>query len=546
MARKPTLITEKEIIEGSFLDVNIPKLDWIKVGLTHTITKWIETQTDILARTDNDYSISINLSEKVPNEDRELSKAIQEACKMNFSIYRWREKQYYYYTTSYTGTDEDKKEVLNNLFTLLSKYELEKTKKLNESTKVFEEDSKQNIKYESTDLVMKFHEPSQRFVVLAKTFLGGDKFNFLRTHSEYFGKLMSPVDIPADNINPHLVSTDFFQEDVQAKKIEGKTYFVVSPGLYNDIRVHFNLEEKRKQEFIETQKKISSEHDLSQYNIESENVFGLKIKFVPEIQCFEFYGKGYEDGSSYYGRTPPRSLIALWALNFIYSQDKIDGQFRYPADEMIVDKDKIVFETVEGGSRREKNTRVPASEWQHMAKIKENFEKENQFWSRPEKNIKITHCDFSNMSIFDRYPAVYFDSKGGCYFCYGMRRTGTFKSLGNDSVNQAPSPFIDDFISTDNNEETTKKKRESKFSQTLKAIPISFDEAKYYLNEHPFSEYIKRGSVVLNARIHSQADKMVLSREEMDEAYNTVYLFAELHNNTKKSEVKTPVKRIKI
>lgn len=549
MAKRPILRGDKETIEGSFLDVVVPKFDWIKVNLTHNLTKWVESKTEILDRVDHDYSISINLSDKVPNEDRELSKAIQEACKMNFSIYRWRDKQYYYYTTSYTGTTEDKKSVLQNLFGLLEDYELKKTAKLNESAKVFEEDKNKNLKCESADMVMKFHEPTQRFVVLAKAFLGGEKFNFLRNHSEYWGKLVAPEAVPPDNINERLISSDFFAEDVSVKKIDGKAYFIVSPGCYDDIRVHFNLEEKKKQEFIETQKQVSSEHDLSQYNVTEDNVFGLKIKFVPEIQCFEFYGKGYEESSSYYGRAAPRTLLALWALNFIYAKDKVEGEFKYPEHEMMVDKDKIEFEVVPGGSKREKNTRVPASEWEKMRLIKENFEKENQFWSRPEKSIKITHCELSGLNVFSRYPAVYFDKKGECYLCFGMKRTGNFKAIGENGLYGNSLPPLDDYLIEDSevSSEPQKKKREAKFSQTIKAIPISFVEANYYLNEHPFSEYIKRGSLILNARVHGDVNKMVMGQEEIQETYDTVYLFAKIYNETKQSDnVKPKAKRLKL
>jgi hypothetical protein len=529
MAKKPILRVGSSVKEGEFLGVEVPHLDWIKVDLTYTQRNSIDTKTEELNKVENNYTIQFSVFDKVPQEDKDLTSKIQEICGLRFPNYYWREKQYRFYTTDYTGSDERKKEILINLFNYLKNYEIEKTNQLKDSTETFKEDMLRGIKVESADLIMKFHNQTQRFVVLAKSFLGGDKFTFLRRHSEYAGKLVDPIEITESNENKYLIDKTFFAEDMKNKKIDKNFYFIIHPGLYEDVKMHFNMEEKKQNEFIEQQKKVSAENDLSQYNVEIENVFGLKIKFVPEIQCFEFYGKGYDDPSSFMGHAPNRGLIPLWALNFVYSKEKQpneDGTYGSYSYDLNASKEKIELMVVPGGSKRDKNTRIPAIEWNKLKEIKENFEKENKFWSRPEKAIKITHCQLNSDGIFSRYPAVYFDGKGNSFLSYSCRATGMFKMIGQNS-------FGIDYNAIANESD----KKEKKFSQTIKSIPISFEEANYFLEKHLFSEQIKRGSIVLNGRIHAPADNQYISDEEAQKIYETSYLVTKMHSEAKKNNV---------
>jgi hypothetical protein len=542
MARK-SLKPVAEKLEGSFLDVEVPELDWIKVDLIHNRTKWVDSKTENVEKIEENFNIVINLSEKVLSEDKELSTKIKEICHLSFPPYYWREKSYRFYTTDRTGSLEEKKEILTNLFQLLSKYELDKKSQFEVSSEVFKEDAKNKVTMESVDLLMKFHEPTKRFVVLAKDFLGPEKFALLRKCSEYSTQLSPPSEIVTDN--KFLITTDFFAEELPGKKLDKKTYFFINPSYYEEIKHHFNLEASRQKEFVEKQKRITQENNLSQYNIEIDNPFGLKIKFVEENQCFEFYGKGYFENQGYGDYAPaPRTLLGIWALNFIYSKDKVDPT-SYTIEEMFVDKDKIELEQVQGGTKREKNVRIPASEWPKIKEIKENFEKEMAIWGREEKSIKITHCDFNGPEIFSSYPAIYFDSKGKAFLAYGSRRTGSFKAIGQSSIND---PIFDQTFSHPATEqEGTKKKRESKFSQNLKTIPISFEEAKFFMNEHPFAENIQRGTFELNAVIHSPTNPDIMNFEEKKKVFDTVYLHAEIHAQAEKDGLNKPkVRRIKI
>lgn len=532
-------ITEK--IEGSFLDIHVPKFDWLKVELTHNKVNWIDPKTDDVERVEDNFNIVINLSEKVFSEDKDLSGKIKDICSLSFAPYYWREKSYRYYTSERTGSLEEKKNILNNLLTLLTGYEVEKKNQFDESSQVFKEDAQNRIKLESVDLLMKFHEPTQRFVVLAKDFLGSEKFSLLRKCAEYSSQLALPGEVPT--ANKFLITTDFFAEDLPNKKLEKKTYFFINPSFYEEIKHNFNYEAKQQQEFLEKQKEVSQEKDLSQYNIENENVFGLKIKFIEDHQCFEFYGKGYFENQGFNGRFSPRGLLPLWALNFIYSKDKSENT--YLVNEMIVDKEKIELQEVKGGTKREKNIRIPASEWEKVKLIKENFEKEMALWSRPEKTIKISHCDFSNLNIFERFPAVYFDSKGKSYLSYGSRRTGMFRAIG-QSFNPGNSLLYEDDLNA-SIEPEGKKKRDVKFSISLKTIPISFDEAKFYMNEHPFSEYIMSGTLDLNSRIHGPVDNFNMSHEEKKKVFETIYLYSEIQSQAEKNgQDKPKPKKIKI
>lgn len=533
MARK-SLKPVMEKIEGSFLDVTLPEFDWVKIELTHNKTNWVDAKTNSVERVEDNFNIVINLSEKMFSEDKDLSLKIKDICHLSFAPYYWREKSYRYYTSDRTGTTEEKKEILSNLINLLKGYEVEKKNQFDDSSQTFKEDAKNRLSLESTDLLMKFHEPTQRFVVLAKDFLGSEKFALLRKCSEYSSQLCEPFSNPEQNLNKFLITTDFFAEDLPNKKLEKKTYFFINPSFYEEIKHHFSFEQKKQNEFIEKQKQVTKENDLSQYNVEAENVFGLKIKFVEEHQCFEFYGKGYFESQGYNGHYPSRSLLGLWALNFIYAKDKVEPHSNN-VYEMILDKDKIELEEVKGGTKKEKNIRIPATEWPKIKQIKENFEAENALWGRPEKSIKISHCDFSDMGIFEQYPAVYMDNKGKCYLTYGSRRMGMFTAIGESVMEDVFTPAEPD----------GKKKRKSNFSQTLKSIPISFEEAKFFMNEHPFSEQIKKGTINLNARIHGPTDNFNMSYEEKMRVFDTVYLHAEIHSQSEKED-KPKAKRMKI
>lgn len=543
MARK-TLRAVQEQIENKFLDIEVPELDWVKVNLIETKTTWIDNKTEAVEKVENNFNVTIYVGERLNSEDKELSKKVQEICHLNFPPYYWKEKAYRFYTTERTGNEELKKEILTNLLTNFKEYEKDKKNQFEESNKVFEEDAKNKIKLDSVDLLMKFHEETNRFVVLAKDFIGPEKYALLRRASEYSGNLVHPDFIGPENINKYALTTEFFKEDMPNKKLEKKTYFFINPSMYENVKLHFGLEKKAAAEFLESQKKISQQHDLSQYDLEVDNVFDLKIKFVPENQCFEFYGKGYFDSVGFNGMRSQRGLLAMWALNFIYSEDKLDVN-TYAADDIIVDgKDKIHLETVKGGSKKEKNVRIPASEWQKVAKIKENFEEVNKFWSRPEKSIKITHCDFSSLNLLDRFPAVFFDKKGESYLAFSSRRMGVFKALGQNSINQ--NDFMDDVEMIHINEDgTEKKKRDVKFSQTLKTIPISFKEATYFMEEHPFSDFIKRGTVELNTKVWGPENQFGLSKEEKDQVFNTILLHAEIYDQTKGTD-KPKAKKFKL
>jgi hypothetical protein len=548
MVRK-SLKPVPEKIEGTFLDIEVPKFDWIKVDLTHNKINWINSKTDAIEKVEDNYNIVINLSQNMFNEDKELSSKIKEACRLNFAPYHWREKSYRFYTTDRTGSLDDKKTILNNLLSILQDYEISKKDQIDEATEIFKQDAKNKIKLESTDLLMKFHEPTERFVVLAKDFLGSEKFALLRKCSEYNSQLFSPESEFVSEENKFVITTNFFADDLPNKKLDKKTYFFINPAHYEEIKNHFILEEKLHQEFVEKQKRVSEENDLSEHNVEIDNVFGLKIKFNKENQCFEFYGKGYFENQDFDGRVAPRKLLGLWALNFIYSQEKQNDEDSYTTPyEMIVDKHKIELDQVKGGTKREKNIRIPASEWPKIKLIKENFEKEMQIWGREEKAIKITHCEFSSMGIFDKYPAVYFDSKGKCYLAFGCRRTGMFKAIGESFGDNFAPDILDTIYPSENTTtENGKKKRESKFSQTIKTIPISFEEATYFMEKHPFAEQIKRGSIDLNAVIHGKNDRYNLDVPEKLNTFNTVHMHAELYSQTEKNaHTKVKEKRMKL
>ena len=541
MAKNKKII-EKKVIENEFLDVEIPKLDWVKLDIRSVQTI---VNGDVES---NDYEVSFFMGEKLTYEDKELSRNVQDVLKLSFAPYYWQEKKYKFYTTQKTGPVEYKKEILKNLFKLFKDYEVKNDKIFESSTSEYENDIKENLKLETPDLILKLNPKTKQFVVLAKDFLGADNYRLLKSCSLYSSTLINPK-FSVDNNDSLMLTTDFFKEDVGNKKIDKKTYFIINPQFYLKVKNHFLESKEKQEEFIFSQKEISEKIDLKSLEIKEDNIFDLKIEFNEKDQCFDFYSKGYFEPSYYNGYRPKRNLLGTWALNFIFAEenkllDTNENSYQFHDEIVFPNKNKINLEEVKGGSKKDKDVKIPVSEWEKIEKIKNNFEKEMIFWSRKTKDIKITHCDFAGSEIFSKYPAIYINDKGECFFAFSSRRMGVFKGIG---VSNRENPWGDMYKLEDVNlsegvvEE--KKKREVKFSQTLKTIPISFEEAKFYLNEHPFAENIKRGSINLNGVIHSPPDSL-LNQDTKQEVFNKMMLMAEIATMSNKSSVKT--KRLKI
>ncbi len=536
MAKNKKII-EKKIIENSFFDIKAPNFEWLKVDLRHIqTTLGGEVQGD-------DYDISIYMGEKLSYEDKNLSRKVQEILKLNFPPYYWQEKKYRFYTTERTGALDDKKEMLEKLFELFKNYEIENKKNFEDSSQEYENDIKNNLKLETPDLILKLEPKSKRFIVLAKDFLGGENYKLLKSSSLLSSYLINPKFLPENNTDSLMLTTDFFKEEMGSKKIEKKTYFVINPQFYLKVKNHFLDSKVEQEKFISSQKAISNNIDLKSLEIKEDNLFDLKVEFNEKDQCFDFYSKGYFEPSFYAGYRSQRNLLGTWALNFIFSEKQNETANIQWHNEILLDgMNKIILEEVKGGSKKDKNVKIPASEWEKIQKIKENFEKEMLFWGRKTKDIKITHCDFSHLEVFQKFPAIYINDKGECFFAFSGRRMGVFKAIGSAYNKKDDDFMIDEGIPIDENG-NEKKKREIKFSQTLKTIPITFEEAKFYINEHPFAEKIKKGTINLNATIHNQTN--ILSTEENKiEIFNKMMMMAEIASSSNKNTSKP--KKIKI
>lgn len=534
MARKPLQRKKIVISNNSFLDIAIPTFDWINVSFSHQRSIEFRDENDILKSSD-DYQIVIDMSKKMIGEDKELSKKIKDVTKLSFAPYNWSTKSYNFYTNERTGSIDDKKNILSSLLQVLKKYEIDSKNNFTISKEMYEDDIKNNYFFENAEILVKIHKPTNKFIVLAKGFLGSQQYGMLRSISEYNSNLVKPEEITPLNENQYLLSTDFFKEEMKNKKIDKKTYFVVGDSQYYKLKEYIsNLNEKQEQ-FIEEQKVISNNKNLSNLDIEEDNIFDLKIKFNENEQCFSFYGKGYFDSSSFYGTTQ-RNILGLWALNFIYSDEEkfpgVESDGYYNNEVIVPNKDKIILEKTIGGSKKDKDVRVPASEWKKIERIKKNYEEVMKFWGRKNKDIKITHCDFSSYGLLSRIPLVYIDNKGGCFFAYGSRRMGHFKSISTNNDSMLLDPIVIQSDLESGKEE--KNKRNIKFSQTLKTIPISYEEAKFFLDSHPFSDKIKKDSITLNSVIHAGSlNHNQLSYEERLNIFNTVLLMAEMASQTK-------------
>ncbi len=530
-------IFEKKTMGDSFFGIEAPRLDWIKVELKHIQTTY---GGDVHSE---DYDVSVYVGEKLSYEDKDLSKKVQETLKLNFPPYYWQEKKYRFYTTERTGPLEHKKEILKELFEVLKNYEIKNQKNFEESSVEYENDVQNNLKLETPDLILKLEPKSKKFIVLAKDFLGSENYKLLKSSSLLSSYLISPKFLPENNTDSLMLTTDFFKEEMGNKKTEKKTYFVINPQFYLKVKNHFLASKVAQENFINSQKVISNSVDLKSLEIKEDNVFDLKVEFNEKDQCFDFYSKGYFEPSFYAGYRSQRNLLGTWALNFIFSEKQNDEANIQWHNEILLDgMNKIILEEVKGGSKKDKNVKIPASEWEKIQLIKNNFNKEMLFWGRKTKDIKITHCDFSHLEVFQKFPAIYINDKGECFFVFSSRRMGIFKAIGSAYDKKDDDFMIDEGIPIDENG-NEKKKREIKFSQTLKTIPITLEEAKFYLNEHPFANKIKKGTIDLNATIHNQAN-ILHTEENQVEIFNKMMMMAEIVGTSNKNTTKA--KKVKI
>lgn len=518
-AKKNKSILESFVIENQFLDVMIPKIDNIPIELTTKVNRYKNSITEEIEKEDYDYTVSFSMNFFHPIENKEFSKKIQEITKMPFPPYKFYEKKYLFYTSKWTGDLENKKEILKNLFQYLTAYEKEFIASNQKYQETIKNDITNSVSLETIHYTLQYNKELKSYILLLKTFIGTDKYVQFKQSSNHIGKIadFSSVEYQKEVHTPFDIDYSFFGK----KEYLNKSYFVINPLYYLDVKNIILLDKEKENNFFEMQKKESEKQDLSKFDIEENNLFQLKIKFIPEKNWFEFYCKGYDEPSFYNGYKTNRKLLSLFAINFLLSEpydSNIHENFYSDSDIVSDSKQKIQLTFIDGSDKRHKKMLVPATDWQQIEKIYHNYYEIQKLFGRPVKSIKITNT-FFNFSD-NRYPSIYFSNKGENFLIISSRLQGysNFQNIA---------------------DQVKKSKSQQKPVATLKGFSISKEEVDHFLNHHIFSEYIRQNTKEIN--IQTIAEKSNLSREEKEKIWTSIWLNYELNQSTNNHK-----KRLKI
>lgn len=502
--KKNKLILEKIFIENQFLEIIPPKIDNLPIELITKVQRYKNSLTHEIEKEEYDYTVSFSTEFFHPSENKQFSKKIQEITKMPFPPYNYYEKKYFFYTSKYSGELEDKKNILINLFEFLKNYKQEFLLENEESQKIEQQDKEQSFELKTINYSLKYHPQLKHYVLLLKNYVGNEKFFKFKEYSQYSGKIQNKSPITNDLKS---IDSSFFGE-----KSVDKSYFIIHPFYYSRLK-NIVLKEKNEEDlFFQIQKEESKKQDLSRFNIEENNLFKLKIKFIPENNWFEFYCKGYDAPVYFNGFKPQRTLLSLFAINFLFTEnyDPEKNETFYSDEDIVSDnQQKIHLNFIQGGSKKEKNLRVPATDWEQISKIYQNYQKIKELFGRPLKSIKILNR-ILNSDIISRYPAIYFSENGKSFLIISSRQQNfsSFQELSNILENTIPKNKIPNV--------------------TLKGLSITKEETAYFLKEHIFAKHIFENTKDINIQLKEKISNF--SPEEKEKIWSSIWLDYELKN----------------
>lgn len=481
-----------------FMSVEIPEIDGIKIDFStkQIIEKSIKTDK-VLNKYPENYEVSISFEWNLL-EDKELSESLQLATDMKFSIYRYREKKYYFYTTNYTN-DERKKEILNNILKVVKDY-AQDYKKQEEKESELKRDFEKQLTLESRDLLLMPYEKDgleKMFLVCAKERLGGDLYSTIRNAAFYSNYLQNDKSI--DINNPLTAKVEDVQKYFpnQKRKI---AFFLIGEKNYNDIK-ELIISLKAKEEYVnqEYAKKAKS-MDLSEYEVLEDNIFGVSIKYNEDKGSFIFKGKGFTNKLFSTGKMSietQRTLVGVWANNMIYVEEGFNGS--YNSDFYMENHKRINIEFLNRGSAKD-GYEVSIDDKDKLKKIKQNLENELKVWGREDLLIDIIGSFRLKEMLDPQFPTIYLTDKK-CYLTYGSREK-TQEVGENIKKDEVALVYKDKVVKAgDLKYIDIDSKRELMIKgHTLKGFEITDKEARYYLEEHPLHRQIRENSLILNTK----------------------------------------------
>lgn len=549
------VIYSKEEIPDIFIDIKPPEYQYFKIDLIQVDSVTKEKKSGKEVKRTHDYKLNIDASKINNDHIPELSAVLKDLFHLAWAPYTFTTKTYKYFTTR-QQEQSVKHSQLTQIFEYLQEFELEYNKKIANSIELFHKDSVSKQSYSDAEVVVKFDEEKQAFVILALSYLGAEKYGQLSKASFEKGTLEDQY------------PDSFFEGLVEEKRIQNKKkkifYFLVEPQSYLSVKNLIEKQTKENIEFYEAQTnlvKTLTVEDLPLYN--KPNIFDFKIEFNDSLKCFIFYSKSFNK-SMYEGNQTPRSLIGKIAVNYIYSEEIIDEEIfsLYPNNHNDDEIDfpnhkKIILDFKPGSSVKDKKFIVAATDIAKMQKLKDNFLKCEELFSRPQTVIKIVENDIINGS-YKKHPAMYLDEKGNIFLILSYRNiAGNTNTTQNYLDNYYPiikdsNPTEEDFSQIlDDLSKLPKKlpkmKKERLSSVNMTGIPITYPEFMHFITEHPWAKNIKDNSFSLNTDIWLKGENPNLgtTEEEREKMFANLIFRAKLNHESEKKPT-TYVKKKKI
>ena len=501
---KPRQIYSNILVEGKFDDIVSPNFELFNVTLKERNYQTQDAKTLDLISSEKTFEIKIDATKVANSFINALSDELKVAFSLNFAPFDRDTRCYNFYITRYAGDITARKSILTGIFDTLEEFEKDYFKKIEQTKPVFEKAKEEVKDFYTDEFDVKFFAKMDTFVVLAKSFIGGDSFKKLASCSKKIGKLID---------NPEL--TQLFDNPKYAKK----SYFIISQSDYIVINDYIRSLKKNNETFLDAQETFYTQSEKNRFKdleFDKPNVFDYKIKINEERKCFEFFCKGFELSPAWEGIAPQRNLLELWALNFILSSpiSQMKNEEYIIEDDLIVTdfgKESLVCQ--KDSSKKDKVYYVPFTEIEKLERIYQNYLKENELWSRQQFTVKHSCTNFQKIVLnadMKKYPAVYLNGDGQAYLVFDSRESSS-KKLDVTMIN-------------------------------LKGIKITPDEFKKFITSHQFSEKIENNTKALNAQLWA-GPSAVFNYESVEAAYNDVVMAYRINNITK---VPKETRRLKI
>lgn len=282
--RKPRKKIEKinEIKNTDFYGQVIPDLKHLTATVKTKIKKSILGE-EIISYEEN-FEINININDVHKSKALELKEALEKICKRE--MYLYQNKFFSYYT--YDLEEEEKKkrfsDIVNCITSFDSEYSVENLIDVKDQEKFLNRMKNDGNIIHTNDYIYVYVEEKNILAIVAKTFLGNDKFTELVKSS-----------VARDKVK----FTDLV--DVLDKKYLNKTAFIYTMFDYKMIESKLNEEM-----ILEKEKKVedgdiisSNKIKFEEMNYSKKNWANFFIEFDEVEQGFFVYLAGYKEKASY-------------------------------------------------------------------------------------------------------------------------------------------------------------------------------------------------------------------------------------------------------